>query len=384
MMQTERFLRFPLARRIEHWTMVISFTILAITGLSQKFQLWAISEFFLRLLGGIESVRIIHRVAAVVLMIIAIYHLGVGIYNWFVNRRPLDMFPGWQDLQAAWDSLRYNLRLSIKKPKQGFYTFEEKFEYWALVWGTILMAVTGFFLWNPITAAKFLPGEWIPAAKAAHGNEALLAVIAILLWHMYHVLIKHFNTSMFFGYMTREEMEEFHPLVLEAEPYETKKDEAYQRRKRTFSLVYGLLSIAMLTGIYWFVSSEETAVGTPEQIPDLQGLAVFSRLDPTPYPDHSLDVTPVSIGDTWTTGIGALFNSRCGRCHNPIDGRSHLDLRSYSGITTGGDSGPAITPGASGVSLVVIWQSRGDHPGQFSPGELAAVRDWIDNYAPEE
>lgn len=384
MKESERFLRFPLARRIEHWTMVTSFTTLALTGLPQKFQQLAISEFLMRVLGGIENVRLIHRVSAVVLMVVSVYHLGAGIYGWYVKRKAPSMLPGWDDVVVAWNTLRYNLRLIIEKPKQGFYTFEEKFEYWALVWGTILMGVTGFFLWNPITAAKYLPGEWIPAAKAAHGNEAILAVLAILLWHMYHVLIKHFNTSMYFGTMSRAEMEEYHPLTLEEPYYEVEQNAAYQRRKRSFSIGYGLVSVALLAGIYWFINSEETALGIPEPIPDLRDIEIYSPLDPTPYPIYSLAVTPINIGETWNTGIGALFSSRCGKCHNPIDGRAHLDLRSYRGITQGGDSGPAMYPGASGVSLVVIWQSRGDHPAQFSPGELAAVRAWIDNYAPEE
>lgn len=384
MTQIERYLRFPLARRIEHWTIVVSFTTLAVTGLPQKYQLAATSEFILRLLGGIESVRIIHRLSAIILMLVSVYHLGMGIYGWYVKRKSLDMLPGMHDLRAAWDSLRYNLRLTAKKPKQGFYTFEEKFEYWALVWGTLLMGVTGFFLWNPITAAQFLPGEWIPAAKAAHGNEALLAVLAILLWHMYHVLIKHFNTSMYFGYMSREEMEEYHPLVLEEPHYEAVENEAFQKRKRAFSIAYGLISIFMLAGIYWFVSSEDTALGVPEQIPDLQNIQVYSPIDPTPYPVYGFGATPINIGDTWNTGIGALFSSRCGNCHNPNEGQANLDLRSYLGINAGGDSGPALVPGASGISLVVIWQSRGDHPAQFSPGEIAAVREWIDNFAPEQ
>ncbi|MCS7039976.1 MAG: hypothetical protein NZP34_10260, partial [Caldilineales bacterium] len=72
-------------------------------------------------------------------------------------------------------------------------------EYWAVIWGTAVMIITGFMLWNPITTTKFLPGSWIPAAKAAHGGEALLAFLAIIVWHVYNVHIKTFNRSMFTG-----------------------------------------------------------------------------------------------------------------------------------------------------------------------------------------
>ncbi|MBK7452547.1 MAG: hypothetical protein IPJ46_02175 [Anaerolineales bacterium] len=71
-------------------------------------------------------------------------------------------------------------------------------------------------MWNPITSAKFLPGEIIPAAKATHGGEAVLAVLAIILWHFYGVHIKFFNKAMWTGKMTEEQMQHEHPLELAA------------------------------------------------------------------------------------------------------------------------------------------------------------------------
>ncbi len=70
------------------------------------------------------------------------------------------------------------------------YTWEEKVEYWSLLWGTIVMIVTGFMLWNPIATARFLPGEFIPAAQVVHGGEALLAILAVLVWHFYSVHLR--------------------------------------------------------------------------------------------------------------------------------------------------------------------------------------------------
>ncbi len=66
MSQQEKFLRFPLSRRIEHWTMVISFVTLAMTGLIQRYSENPVSELMLSLLGGVEAVRIIHRIASIV------------------------------------------------------------------------------------------------------------------------------------------------------------------------------------------------------------------------------------------------------------------------------------------------------------------------------
>ena len=83
-----------------------------------------------------------------------------------------------------------------------------------MVWGTFIMIITGFMMWNPIATTNYLPGQFIPAAKVAHGGEAVLAALAIILWHFYHVHLRHFNKSMFIGKMTRHEMEEEHPAEL--------------------------------------------------------------------------------------------------------------------------------------------------------------------------
>ncbi len=378
----ERYLRFPLIRRIEHWTMAISFTILAVTGLPQKYADLAISEASIRLMGGIEAVRIIHRVAAVVLALVGIWHVGYALWHWYVRRGALTMLPGKEDALNAWQALRYNLGRSDEPPRQGFYTFEEKIEYWALIWGTVVMVVTGFFLWNPITAARILPGSWIPAAKAAHGGEALLAVLAIIIWHLYHVLVRTFNRSMFTGYMTRKQMEHEHPLALHQPPPPKIDTEKLVRRKRNFWVGYGLIAAIWLVGLVWFVTSEQTASAT---VPPIQEIESFVPLTPTPVPVRSVDAAAAAarFGETWEAGVGAIFAERCADCHYP-GGEAGLDLSAYDGALTGGDSGPAVVPGAPGISPVYLWLSISDHPGELTRLEEAAVWNWIEKGAVEE
>jgi formate dehydrogenase gamma subunit len=212
--EKRKYLRFPVLYRIEHWVQFASFTILALTGLPQKFSEAAISKNFIGLLGGIEIVRTIHRAAATILMVAVVYHIGAVLYRMYVKRYQPSMLPTMIDVRNAIQAVRYNLGQARSRPQQGRYTFEEKVEYWAFAWGTVVMVITGFMLWNPIATARFLPGQFIPAAKAAHGGEALLAVLAIILWHMYHVHIREFNRSMFTGYMGEQEMLHEHPLEL--------------------------------------------------------------------------------------------------------------------------------------------------------------------------
>jgi len=380
--QEQKFLRFSGFRRFQHWINTISFLTLGFTGLIQKYNQAPISLFFLDQLGGVETVRIIHRVSAVILVLITIVHFGDAFYSWYVKRKPLSMLPGKEDLTNAWGLLLYNLGIRKDKPKQGFYTFEEKFEYWALIWGTVLMTATGFILWNPVLANQILPGAWIPAAKAAHGLEAVLAVLAILIWHMYHVFIKHFNKSMYTGFMSQEEMEHHHPKTLEEPPYRppAKDDQRYQERKRTFFTVYGIVAVLLLVALVWLVTVETTALATRPPVDDLKDLVAYAPLQATKIPEYSPDAV-ADLGDTWYDGIGTFINDSCGFCHKAEGGLGELNLTTYEGALAGGLSGPAVKPGASGVSPLIIWPQREDHPVQLDQDQLAALRIWIDNGA---
>lgn len=176
--QPRTYHRFPLSRRIEHIGLMVSFITLAGTGLPQKYPSSPISLFIVRALGGIENLRSVHHFMSLLVMIAVIYHLLIMAYKVFVLRAPWTMMISLQDVKDALQALFYNVGLAKSYPKMGRYTFEEKFEYWAFVWGYTIMGITGFIMWNPITATRFLPGEFVPAAKAAHGGEAVLAVLA--------------------------------------------------------------------------------------------------------------------------------------------------------------------------------------------------------------
>lgn len=263
---TQTYLRFPLARRIEHWVMMLSFTLLGLTGIPQKFATSNISISVIQALGGIEVLRIIHHTAAIVLLLGSAWHLLVMGYSVFVLRDKMSMLPTLQDAKDGLQALLYNIGFAKTYPQMGRYTFEEKMEYWAFVWGTAVMTITGFLMWNPITSTKYLPGEFIPAAKAAHGGEAVLAVLAIIIWHMYGVHIKRQNKAMFNGMQTEEEMLHEHPLELadiKAGIADRKPDAAtLRKRQMIYYPVAAILTVAMLGGLYGFVNAEETALKT--------------------------------------------------------------------------------------------------------------------------
>ena len=230
------FLRFSLSQRIEHWVLFISFTALAVTGLPQKYSNTVWAESMIAAMGGIEQVRIWHRYAAIIIMALAIYHGAAVTYKVLVQRVGLSMMISMQDFKDLLGVMAFNFGLGASRPKLPRYNFEEKMEYWAVVWGTVIMIITGFMLWNPIATATFLPGSFIPAALAAHGGEALLAVLAIIVWHMYGVHLRRFNRSMFDGRLSYDEMAHDHGQELEqiesgTLPLPAPADEVAQRRR---------------------------------------------------------------------------------------------------------------------------------------------------------
>lgn len=278
--------RFRLGARIEHFITLTSFIVLALTGLPQMYSLTSpVARGVVEFMGGIQQVRIIHRYAAFALVLGSIYHVFTSAYRLYVKRERPRMMPTVKDLYDAINMLRFNLGLIDEHPKMPKFNFGEKVEYWALVWGTAVMTITGFMLWNPIATTEFLPGSIVPAALAAHGGEALLAVLAIIIWHMYNVHIKVFNPSMFTGWLPREQMEEEHALELERleageEPWPVVPPAELARRRRNYVAVSVVVGALALTALIWLFTFEETAV---EFIPQVTR-EVFSPLNATPAP----------------------------------------------------------------------------------------------------
>lgn len=282
--EQQQYHRFDIFQRSEHIVLLVSFTVLAVTGLPQMYSQQPWATVMILGMGGIETVRIIHRVAAVALILGTIYHFAALAYRIYVKRVALTMLPGLQDVKDGLQALGHNLGIVKSAPRMGRYNFGEKIEYWAVIWGTVVMVITGFMLWNPIATTSVLPGEFIPAAKAAHGGEALLAVLSILTWHFYHVHVKRFNRSMFTGYISREEMEEEHALELEeieqGLPRVEPNPEVINRRRRVFLPVAAVVTVLLLIGLYFFVTFEQTAITTVPRQP----IDVFVPVTPLPEP----------------------------------------------------------------------------------------------------
>lgn len=210
------FKRFEVSQRVEHLLLMISFTGLVITGLPQKFYSEEWAAGIILLLGGVEFTRMLHRFLAALFVLESLYHsiyIAVGVLR---GRQAPSMIPSLQDVRDAFTMLRFCLGVSNRRPKFDRFDYRQKFEYWGVVLGALIMIVTGLILWFPTYATYILPGELVPAAKEMHGGEALLAFLVIVVWHLYSVHLSPVqfpgDTSIFTGKLSTRKMIHEHPL----------------------------------------------------------------------------------------------------------------------------------------------------------------------------
>jgi formate dehydrogenase gamma subunit len=214
------YLRMSLSERIQHGLLVISFTTLVVTGFALKFpDAWWVAP--VRNLSPVmfELRSILHRVAGVLMVLASLYHV---YYVFFVPRGKQllrDMLPDRSDITGVINVMKYNLGMAKEKPLFGRFSYVEKAEYWALIWGTFVMAVTGFILWFDNTFIGLLTKLGWDVARTIHYYEAWLATLAIIVWHFYFVIfnpeVYPLNLAFWKGTLTEEEMMEEHPLELE-------------------------------------------------------------------------------------------------------------------------------------------------------------------------
>jgi len=214
------YLRMTFEERIQHATLLLSFLMLVLTGFALRFpEAWWVVGFRRISPAMFELRGILHRIAAVVLVTASLYHLYFIFFTQRGKQLLRDLLPVWKDITDAVEVLKYNLGFSKRKPKFGRFSYIEKSEYWALVWGTFVMACTGIILWFDNTFLGLLTKLWWDVARTVHYYEAWLATLAIIIWHFYFVIfnpdIYPLNLAFWKGTLTEEEMEEEHPLELE-------------------------------------------------------------------------------------------------------------------------------------------------------------------------
>jgi len=209
--------RMSAPQRWQHLILLASFIILVLTGFALKFP----NSWLAEVLAMSEKVRsITHRVAGVILISAGIYHIFYLAASREGRRLITDITPRPKDAFDALGAMRYYLGWSKVKPAFGRFSYAEKAEYWAMVWGTALMAITGVMMWANVSTGNLLARWWVDIATAIHFYEAILATLAIVVWHFYQVFfdpdVYPMNWAWWDGQMPVENYRHEHELDTEA------------------------------------------------------------------------------------------------------------------------------------------------------------------------
>lgn len=224
--------RFTLNERIQHWLLAGSFITLAVTGfaLTEGWNVpWVEGQ------TGATLRAATHRAAAVVFMALAVYHVAYLAFTRRGRHTIRDMVPRVRnaatlvccaasclrlgppspsDWRTLIHTVKYNLGLTSERPRHGRFTYAEKMEYFALAWGAVVMIGTGLALWFEVPFLNRFPFWSFELATVVHLYEALLASLAIVVWHFYFTMFNPdvfpMSRAMMTGQLTREEMEREH------------------------------------------------------------------------------------------------------------------------------------------------------------------------------
>ena len=215
----EYVVRFSVWARVQHALIIVLFTLLLLTGLPQKWPGSDLSRWIVDQLGGIFAARWIHRAVGIAFSVLVVAHLTIAITGVLTRRMKPTMLLGRQDFRDAINNLRYYAGYADTPPKFGRFDYRQKFEYWGLIFGSVIMVATGYILYFPIGTSRLLAAELIPAAKAMHSYEALFAFLIVLIWHLAgaHLAPESFpmDTSIFSGKIRKDKLKHEHALEYE-------------------------------------------------------------------------------------------------------------------------------------------------------------------------
>jgi cytochrome b subunit of formate dehydrogenase len=202
--------RFTLAQRVQHQVLVVSFTVLIVTGLPLL-----VPQVGAQLEGVFAIRTFLHRFSGAVLILLSIFHTGYVLFTEQGRRDFGYMLPRVQDVRDVFHHFRYQLGKVQEPPPFDKYDPFEKFEYLAVVWGSVVMIVTGLMIWFIEITLGVFPLWVYNLALLVHGWEGLLAFLAIILWHLYNVHLKPgvfpMSRVWLHGKISLRELKQHHP-----------------------------------------------------------------------------------------------------------------------------------------------------------------------------
>ena len=216
---TRYYARFTVWQRLQHAFVIVLFTLLCVTGMPQRFfeSGWAI--WIVDVLGGIDRTRWLHRASGIAFAALLAAHVLVEVVKLARGRGSVSMVPHRQDFADAVQTLRYYVGITDRQARFDRFDYKQKFEYWGLILGSLVVVFTGFILLYPVEVTDWLPGVVVPMALVAHSAEGLLAFLTIIIWHIYSAVLAPevfpLDRTIFTGRISEERLRHEHPLEWE-------------------------------------------------------------------------------------------------------------------------------------------------------------------------
>ena len=265
---TQYIKRFSKMNIRTHVVIITTFLLLALTGLPLKFHAAPWAQTLMNLLGGVDIARALHRIAAIGTFGYMGFHIVNLAYRWIVKREkglfwgPNSMVPQPKDFSDFFANLRYYLYLG-KRPPGDRWTYFEKFDYFAVFWGVMIIGISGLALWFPTLFTQLLPGWTLNAAHVIHSDEALLATGFIFIFHFFHTHLRPesfpMDTVIFTGKMTLSRFKAERPLEYQRIVDNNQLGEYLVdpptpeeiRRAYAWGTVFLVIGILLAAGIIW-------------------------------------------------------------------------------------------------------------------------------------
>lgn len=239
------YLRMTVGERLQHASMALAFTVLVVTGFMLRYpDSWWVLAIRKISPHAFELRSLAHRIAAVVMVLASASHIASIVFTARGRQFIRDIFPRRQDAYDVIGQVAWNLGLTKRKPRFGRFSYVEKSEYWALVWGTMVMVTTGTILWFENAFIGVLTKLGWDISRTIHFYEAVLAALAILVWHIYFVVfnpdVYPMSPAWITGYIGEAQMEEEHSLELEEIRKRRTEEEMRERAASAAGLELGL------------------------------------------------------------------------------------------------------------------------------------------------
>ena len=179
--------RMTLCQRVVHGVLILAVLMLVLSGLSLAYHGHAWAHALVAMMGGFGGRTLVHRAGAILLLLVAVYHLVASIVSARYQRDLRSSVPRLSDVKAGWGGFLYRTMGKGKRPMYGHYTPMQKFQYWLIMLGCLVMGLSGAILWSPRASLELFPKSFSDLMLVIHSSQAQFAFVLLIAWHLWDV-----------------------------------------------------------------------------------------------------------------------------------------------------------------------------------------------------